>query len=147
LKSGPIWGSIHFISVSEAPIVEVRIVMKLSHVFSFNALVALVYAIGFVIVPNTVMGLHGLPAGETQALLARYFGVALIGLGLVAWFVRDITDPPMKDGITLSLFLSSLVGFVLSLQATLSGQMNAVGWLPTAVYLLLSLGFGYFRFF
>ncbi len=121
--------------------------MKLSHVFSFNALVALVYAIGFVIVPNTVMALHGIPEGAAQALLAQYFGVALIGLGLVAWFVRDITDPPMKDGITLSLFLSSLVGFVLSLQATLSGQMNAVGWLPTAVYLLLSLGFGYFRFF
>jgi len=121
--------------------------MKLSHVFIFNALVALVYAIGFVIVPNTVMGLHGLPAGETQALLARYFGVALIGLGLVAWFVRDVAHPPMKDGITISLFVSSLVGFVLSIQATLSGQMNAVGCLPTAVYLLLSLGFGYFRFF
>ena len=121
--------------------------MKLSHVFIFNALVALVHAIGFLIVPNTVMGLHGLPAGETQALLARYFGVALIGLGLVAWYVRDVADPTMKDGITISLFLSSLVGFVLSIQVTLSGQMNIVGWLPTAVYLLLFLGFGYFRFF
>jgi len=121
--------------------------MKLSHVFSFNALVALVYAIGFVIVPDTVMGLHGLPAGETQALMARYFGVALIGLGLIAWFVRDIAHPPLKDGITISLFLSSIIGFVLSIQATLSGQMNALGWLPTAVYFLLTLGFGYFRFF
>ena len=121
--------------------------MKLSHVFSFNALVALVYAIGFLIVPNTVMGLHGLPAGETQALLARYFGVALIGLGLIAWYVRDVAHPPLKEGITISLFLSSLIGFVLSIQATLSGQMNVVGWLPTAVYLLLFLGFGYFRFF
>ncbi len=120
--------------------------MKLSHVFSFNALVALVYAIGFVIVPDTVMGLHGLPAGETQALMARYFGVALIGLGLIAWFVKDVAHPPLKDGITISLFLSSIIGFVLSIQATLSGQMNALGWLPTAVYLLLTLGFGYFRF-
>lgn len=121
--------------------------MKLSHVFSFNALAALVYAIGFVIIPNTVMGLHGLPAGDTQALIARYFGVALIGLGLTAWFVRDVAHPPLKDGITLSLFLSSLIGFGLSIQATWSGQMNALGWLPTAVYLLLTLGFGYFRFF
>ena len=121
--------------------------MKLSHVFSFNALVALVYAIGFLIVPNTVMGLHGLPAGDTQALLARYFGAALVGLGLFAWYVRDVAHPPLKDGITISLFLSSLIGFVLSIQATLSGQMNVVGWLPTAVYLLLFLGFGYFRFF
>lgn len=121
--------------------------MKLSHVFSFNALVALVYAIGFLLAPNMVIGLHGLPAGETQALMARYFGVALLGLGLIAWFVRDIAHPPLKDGITLSLFLSSLAGFLLSLQGTLSGQMNALGWLPTAVYLLLFLGFGYFRFF
>jgi hypothetical protein len=121
--------------------------VKLSHVFSFNALVALVYAIGFLLAPNMVIGLHGLPAGETQALMARYFGVALLGLGLIAWFVRDIAHPPLKDGITLSLFLSSLAGFLLSLQGTLSGQMNALGWLPTAVYLLLFLGFGYFRFF
>ena len=121
--------------------------MKLSQVFSFNALVALVYAIGFLIVPNTVIALHGLPEGAAQALMARYFGVALLGLGLIAWFVRDVAHPPLKDSITLSIFLSSLVGFVLSLQATLSGQMNAVGWLPTVVYLLLVLGFGYFRFF
>ena len=121
--------------------------MKLSHVFSFNALVALVYAIGFVIVPNTVMGLHGLPAGDAQALMARYFGTALLGLGLIAWFVRDVAHPPLKNGITISLFLSSLIGFGLSIQATLAGQMNALGWLPTAVYLLLTLGFGYFRFF
>jgi len=121
--------------------------MKLSLVFSFNALVALVYAIGFLIVPNTVIALHGLPEGAAQALMARYFGVALLGLGLIAWYVKDVAHPPLKDGITLSLFLSSLVGFVLSIQATLSGQMNAVGWLPTAVYILLVLGFGYFRFF
>ncbi|MCJ7823644.1 MAG: hypothetical protein MUP44_01960 [Anaerolineales bacterium] len=121
--------------------------MKLSQVFSFNALVALVYPIGFLIVPNTVIALHGLPEGAAQALMARYFAVALLGLGLIAWFVRDVAHPPLKDGITLSIFLSSLVGFVLSLQATLSGQMNAVGWLPTVVYLLLVLGFGYFRFF
>lgn len=120
--------------------------MKLSHVFSFNALVALVYAIGLLLAPNMVIGLHGLPAGETQALMARYFGVALLGLGLIAWFVRDIAHPPLKDGITLSLFLSSLAGFMLSLQGTLSGPMNALGWLPTAVYFLLTLGFGYFRF-
>jgi len=132
---------------TEAPIVEGRRIVKLSHVFSFNALVALVYAIGLLLAPNTVIGLHGLPAGETQALMARYFGVALLGLGLIAWFVRDIAHPPLKDDITLSLFLSSLAGFMLSLQGTLSGQMNAIGWLPTAVYLLVFLGFGYYRFF
>ena len=121
--------------------------MKLSFVFLLNTIAAIVYAIGFLIAPDTVMGLHGLPAGATQALMARYFGVALLGMGLITWFVREVAHPPLKEGITLSLFLSSLAGCLLSIQATLSGQMNAVGWLPVGIYLLLTLGFGYFRFF
>ena len=136
-----------FKSFIDTPVIFWRIMMKLSLVFMLNTFAALVYAIGFIIVPDTVMSLHGLPEGATQALMARYFGTALLGMGLITWFVRDVAHPPLKDGITLSLFLSSIVGFVLSIQATLSGQMNALGWLPTAVYLLLFLGFGYFRFF
>ena len=120
--------------------------MKLSHVYLFNTLVALVYALGLLIVPGTVMALHGISDSPSTLLMARYFGVGLLGIGLVTWFARNSDKSQAQDAISLGLPISYLVGLVLSLQATLAGEMNAVGWLPVVIYLLLILGFGYFRF-
>jgi hypothetical protein len=120
--------------------------MKLSQVFIFNTLAALSYAAGFLIIPATIMSWHGITADAYTILMARYFGVALLGLGLVTWFARNAPESDVRDGITTGLAISSVVGFAVSLQSTLAGQMNALGWLPVVVYLILFVGFGYFRF-
>ena len=57
--------------------------MKLSHVFIFNPLAALGYAAGFLIIPATIMSWHGITGDIYTILMARYFGVALLGIGLV----------------------------------------------------------------
>jgi hypothetical protein len=46
----------------------------------------------------------------------------------------------------LGLFVVSGVGFVIALLAQLDGVVNSLGWTTVAIYLLLALGFGYFRF-
>ncbi len=120
--------------------------MKLSQVFILNTLAALSYAVGFLIIPATIMSWHGITADAYTILMARYFGVALLGLGLVTWFARNAPESDVRDGITTSLAISSVVGFALSLQSTLAGQMNALGWLPVVIYLLIFVGAGYFRF-
>ena len=119
--------------------------MKLSHVYIFNTIVAIVYAIGLLIVPATVMTLHGISTDPSTLLMARYFGVALVGIGLTTWLARNSDNSQAKDAITLGFMISYIVGFVVSLQATLIGQMNAVGWLPVVIYLVLTAGLGYFR--
>ena len=119
--------------------------MKLSHVYVFNTIVAIVYAIGLLLVPATVMTLHGIGSDPSTLLMARYFGVALVGIGLVTWLARNSDKSQAQDAITLGFMISYLVGFVVSLQATLTGQMNAVGWLPVVIYLVLVAGLGYFR--
>jgi hypothetical protein len=120
--------------------------MKLSQVFIFNTLAALSYAAGFLIIPATIMSWHGITADAYTILMARYFGVALLGMGLVTWSARNAPESDVRDGIITGLAISAVVGFALSLQSTLAGQMNALGWLPVVVYLLLFVGFGYFRF-
>jgi hypothetical protein len=120
--------------------------MKLSHVYIFNTIAAIVYALGLLIVPATIMTMHGISSDPSTLLMARYFGVALLGIGLVTWLARNSDKSRAQDAISLGLPVSYVVGFVLSLQATLTGQMNAVGWLPVVIYLLLIAGFAYFRF-
>ena len=120
--------------------------MKLSHVFIFNTLAALGYAAGLLIIPVTIMTWHGIAYDASTILMARYFGVALLGIGLVTWSARNSDDSNARDAITSGLPISYIAGFVLSLQSTLAGQMNALGWLPVAVYFLLIVGYGYIRF-
>ena len=119
--------------------------MKLSHVYIFNTIVAIVYALGLLIVPATIMTLHGIGSDSSTQLMARYFGVALLGIGLVTWLARNSDKSQARDAISLGFLISYIVGFVVSLWATLTGQMNVVGWLPVVSYLVLIAGLGYFR--
>jgi uncharacterized membrane protein YphA (DoxX/SURF4 family) len=51
--------------------------------------------------------------------VARYFGVALVGMGLVTWFARNSEKSQAQDAITLGLAISYIVGLLLSLEVTL----------------------------
>lgn len=121
--------------------------MKLSHVFIFNTIVALAYGIGGLVIPATILGWHGMSQGPTEVLLGQFFGVSLIGIGLVTLLARNVADPQALDAITLGLLISDVIGLVVSLMGVLGGVMNAVGWGAVAIYVLLTLGYGYFRFF
>lgn len=119
--------------------------MKLYHVFVFNTITALAYALGLLIVPSTVMALHGIPDDPPTLLMARFFGVALLGIGLATWLARNSDKSQARDAMTLGLPISYIAGFIVALQATLTGQMKALGWLGVVVYLLLVFGYGYFQ--
>jgi hypothetical protein len=120
--------------------------MKLSSVFVFNTIAALGYAAGLLFIPATIMTWHGIATDTSTILMARYFGVALLGIGLVTWLARDSDESKARDSLTIGLPISYIAGLALSLQATLAGQMSALGWLPVVVYLLLIIGFGYYQF-
>jgi hypothetical protein len=117
--------------------------MKLYHVFIFNAITALGYSVGLLVIPSTLLTLHGMSPDPSTILVARYVGVSFLGIGLVTWLARN---SGAQDAITLGLLICSIAGFLLSLQSTLTGQMNALGWLPVVIYLLLIAGYSYFRF-
>ena len=120
--------------------------MKLSNLLVINAIVALVYGISFVLVPATVLSLYGMTQGTSEALAGQYFGVALIAIGLLTWFARNVADSEAQRAIILALLISDVVGVIVSVLGTVSGVMSAVGWSAVGIYLLLALGFAYFQF-
>ncbi|MFQ5595826.1 MAG: hypothetical protein ACE5HA_16895 [Anaerolineae bacterium] len=120
--------------------------MKLSTLLVINAIVALVYGISFVLVPATVLSLYGVTQGPGETLTGQFFGVALIAIGLLTWFARDVTDSEAQRAIILALLISDVIGVIVAVLGTLSGVMNAVGWSAAVIYLLLALGYAYFQF-
>jgi hypothetical protein len=120
--------------------------MKLKTVLVFNAIAALAFGIGFVLIPATVGGLYGITQSPSVTFVGQLFGVELIGIGLICWLIRNIADPGSQRAIIISLLISDIVGAIVSVLGITSGVMNVVGWSSVAIYLLLVLSYGYFLF-
>jgi hypothetical protein len=110
--------------------------MKLSHIYIFNTVVALGYSFFLLVFPAQLLTVHGISPDPSALLMGRYFGVALLGMGLAPWLARNAAASQARDAITLGFFISYIAGFLVSLYRTISGQMNALGWLAVTVYLI-----------
>jgi len=119
--------------------------MKLSNFLVVKAIISLAFGIGLALVPAVVMEVYGVTLDSAGILMARFCGACLIGIGLICWIDRS-ADHDALQGITLALFVADTVGFIVALLAQLSGVMNTLGWINVAIWLLLALGLGYFRF-
>jgi len=111
-----------------------------------NTVVALLFGFAFVLAAGAVLSLYGVTLNQGGLLVARLFGSALIGFGILTFLARNIEESKAMGAIVLALCLSDVVGFIVALQGQLSGAINAFGWSTVIIYLLLALGFGYFRF-
>jgi hypothetical protein len=120
--------------------------MRLGTLLRLAGLLALAFGIGFLFAPARVLSMYGVAAEPTVVLMARFFGSALVQLGLVFYLIRDVSDPTTRRGVVLGSFLGSLAGFVVSLTAQFWGLVNSFGWSSVAIYGALLLGYGSFVF-
>jgi hypothetical protein len=120
--------------------------MKLRNLFLLNTAVALLFALGFLLMPAVLLDLFGFVDNAGTKLIGQFLGVELLAGGLVTLFTRDSSDHNTRQTITLANLIATVVGVIVSLGGVLSGAVNELGWVIVAVYLLLALGFGYFQF-
>ena len=120
--------------------------MRLGTLLLIGGIIALGFGIGFLLAPAAVLTLYGVPVEPPVVLMARFFGAALLQLGLVFYLIRDVSDPTTRRGVVLGSFLGSLAGLVVALTALFWGLMNSFGWSAVAIYGLLLLGYGSFVF-
>jgi hypothetical protein len=109
-----------------------------------NAVLALLFALGFLLVPGRLLAAYGTTADAALVQMARFFGAAMLGYALLTWLARGAGPSRTRRDILLALALSFAVGFLVALQGQISGVVNRLGWLTVAVYLLYTLGYGYF---
>jgi hypothetical protein len=120
--------------------------MKLNTLLIINAVLILVYAVGALFVPATMLMMYGMTSGPGEQLMTRYFGVSLLALGLLSWLLRNSLDASVPRPIILAFLVFDAAGVVVSLLGTLSAVMSPLGWQVVAIFLVLCLGFGYFQF-
>jgi len=79
-------------------------------------------------------------------MTARFFGGAIFGYGVLAWSARDAEDSATRKAIKLAIFMTCLIGLVLSIIGMINNFFSAWAWFPVAFFALITLAFGYFRF-
>ncbi len=67
-------------------------------------------------------------------------GLTLIEFGLINWFVRKSDDWTALRGLLIGGTVGYILGFAVSLWATLSHLMNKAGWVLVVTYAVSAAG-------
>jgi hypothetical protein len=89
--------------------------MNVKVFLAIAAAIAIIYGVAFVLIPDLVLASYGMMTDPSTVLSARYFGLTLLGLGLVAWFVRETSDGKALRGLLSGLAIQSVIGIVVSI--------------------------------
>jgi hypothetical protein len=116
--------------------------------FVIDALLAFLFGLAFLLVPERVLGLFGTTEKYASTLLlARFFGTALLALALVLWFAKDAEEGVLR-GVGIALIVGALAGLIVTLLGTFSSGavIRSNGWLAMLLYVLVGLGSAYLLF-
>lgn len=116
--------------------------------FLVNAFIALLAGLALLLVPAIVLEQFGSEARVPELLLARFFGSALIAIGLVLWFAKDVTDERVQRNLGLALLVGAVLGLVVTVigVSPASGVIRSNGWAAMLVYVFLALGYAFLVF-
>ena len=119
--------------------------MKIKTLFIINTVVTCVFGIAFVVMPEQLLLLYG-NSNAPMEYIGQLFGASLIAIGILTWVLSNSKNNETLKAVALSLFIGDAIGFVVALIGQLEDVVNDLGWSTVVIYLLLSFGFGYFRF-
>lgn len=108
---------------------------------------AILFGLGFLIIPAWTIRLYGVELNESGEFVARYFGGALLGLGFTWWDARYAKDrSELVRGGLFGALVFALTGLVVAIWDGVAGPATNLVWVNAAIYAFLTVGFGLFYF-
>jgi hypothetical protein len=114
--------------------------------FLINALIAALLGLGFLAIPNRVLGQFGVDGYAATKLACQFFGTAMLALGLLLWFAKDVTEDGLQKGMAVALMVGAAAGLIITAIGTTSGVLRSNGWIAMLIYLLFGLAYAYLVF-
>ncbi len=107
---------------------------------TISAIIAILYGIGFVLIPAKLIALYGGPPEPHAMLNIQFFGSALLAWGVIVWFAKDFQDWTAVRGVLIGSLVGQAVGALVTIWGISQGVVNSLAWSSVGLYVLLSVG-------
>lgn len=79
---------------------------KLKYVFIIHSIIAFIFGLGFMIIPNIIMDSMGLPNPADLGEPIRFYGAMIFGLSILLFCIRNEPHSSMRQAIILFIVVS-----------------------------------------
>jgi hypothetical protein len=115
--------------------------------FNINIVVALLFGLGFILIPATVLDVYDVTLSDQGITVARLFGSAILAYPVLLWYAGRSDDPKYMKGASRALFTYWLLGTIFLIIAQLDNQLNALfGWLTIGLHIIMLVWYGIYIF-
>lgn len=118
--------------------------MKFKTLMIIKAVICVTFGFLLLFFPGFLLRLMGAELGPGGLFTAREYGAALIGTLLLTWYAKDAGQSKARRAIILDLFIYDGIALIVTTYNVLTGILNWLGWGIIAIYLLFTVGYGYF---
>lgn len=126
--------------------VEKEDMMKVKPIFIITAVLALLFAVGLILMPAQIPAIYGITADEGMKSMAQNFGSALLAMAVTCWLARNTPDSKARRAIVWGVFTYWVFGSISNILFQLTGlpnnlNLSTIGFhIPLAViYAILAL--------
>ena len=123
--------------------------MTYKNFLTLASVLAFVFALAFILMPRQVISFYNVELNAGGILGYQLFGASLLGFGLLNWSGRSFSEGQARQAVLTANLAADAIGFIFALIGQLGGvpEVNALGWSTVLIYLILTAGFAYMRFF
>ena len=115
--------------------------MKLNVMFTIAAVFLIIIGLAALLAPGAMTSMGGLPASSGLFMLVRFLGVAELGLGLIAWLVRNADASKARDAVALGFTIYFALHALTSLYGQFTDTSTSMHWVMATIQGLIAVGF------
>ena len=120
--------------------------MKLKTLLVINAILLVLFGFPSILAPEALVKPLGITLDPVAKHQIETLGAYYLGLAVLSWMSRKVTDSNALRAILLAFFISYSIATIIGIIDLLAVPWNALGWSNIVLYLLLISGFGYYLF-
>jgi len=115
--------------------------MKLNVMFTIAAIYGLVVGLPSIIAPEAMASMAHQEVPINMLMIFRFLGCAELGLGLIAWFVRNAEASKTRDGVVLGFTIYFALHALTSLYGQFTDTTVHMHWVMAMLQGLIAIGF------
>jgi len=116
--------------------------MKLNVMFTIAAVFLIVLGLGGLFFAPQMAAMGGLVATSSGVLMTfRFVGVEMLGLGVIAWLVRNADASKARDAVTLGFTIYFALHALTSLYGQFTDTSTTGHWVAATIQGLFAVGF------